>query len=98
MIRGVARTASADLGTPFMPPVGLFLVSTTAMGDKGGRSRQIHAREGNGRGSGRPRRQIATRGPRDATPQSSPGAARGDGAGEVGEADSCARGRRGARR
>ena len=43
------------------------------MGDKGGRSRQIHAREGNGRGSGRPRRRIATRGPRDATPPSSPG-------------------------
>lgn len=71
--RGIARTASADLGTPFMPPVGLFLVSTTAMGDKGGSLCQIHAREGNGRGSGRPRRQIATRGPRDATPPSSPG-------------------------
>ena len=49
------------------------MVSTTAMGDKGGSSCQIHAREGNGRGSGRPRRQIATRGPRDATPPSSPG-------------------------
>lgn len=28
---GVRRTASADLGTPFMPPVGFFLVRTTAM-------------------------------------------------------------------
>jgi hypothetical protein len=28
--RGTGRTASADLGTPFMPPVGFFFVSTTA--------------------------------------------------------------------
>ena len=28
--RGTRRTASADLGTPFMPPVGFFFVSTTA--------------------------------------------------------------------
>jgi hypothetical protein len=38
------RTASADLGAPFMPPLGLFLVSTTANAKKGGRIGQIHAR------------------------------------------------------
>ena len=47
---GVRRTASADLGTPFMPPVGFFLVRTTVGRVMGGREVRSGSR-GTGRGA-----------------------------------------------
>jgi hypothetical protein len=49
-VRGRARTASADLGTPFMPPVGFFLVRTTVGHVMGGREVRSGSR-GTGRGA-----------------------------------------------